>query len=147
MSKISVTEALKLVSVSRTTIYADMEKGTLSYELNAKGRKLIDVAELQRVYGTLENGDNPEQKQTPHLDTSQHNGTHPIPTENDSEIVRLLKEQVELLQTEVSVAREREQNLMDMLKTEQQKTQQLMLPPPNTAKRPASKIRRLFRLT
>ena len=32
-----------------------MEKGALTFELNAHGRKLIDVAELVRVYGEIKN--------------------------------------------------------------------------------------------
>ena len=51
MSKISVTEAEKLVSVGKSTIYADMETGKLSFEINGRGHKVVDPAELDRVYG------------------------------------------------------------------------------------------------
>ena len=53
MSKISVTEAEKLVSVGKSTIYADIETGKLSFEINARGHKVIDPAELDRVYGLV----------------------------------------------------------------------------------------------
>lgn len=134
MSKLSVTEALKLVDVSKTTLYSDMDKGVVSFELDAKGRKRIDTAELQRVYGTLDIPllENPNEQNGKHdlttLDTSA-----PIKTD-DSEMVTLLKFHIERLETELSIAHEREQHLMDMLK-EQQKTQQLMLPAPKGHKR------------
>ncbi|MCG9134481.1 hypothetical protein J5I95_22680 [Candidatus Poribacteria bacterium] len=144
MSKLSVTEALKLVPVSKTTLYADITKGTLSCEVDAKGRKRIDVSELERVYGPLETHENNEQNQTSDLNIYEHNGTQNT-DQNNLEIISLLKEQVELLQTEVSVAREREQKLVEMLTLEQKKTLQLMLPTPKNTT--PSKWKRFFRLT
>lgn len=144
MSKLSVTEALKLVPISKTTLYGDITKGTLSCDVDAKGRKRIDVAELERVYGPLGTGEDTGQNQTSHLNTSEHNGT-PHPDQNESEIIYLLKEQVELLQTEVSVAREREQKLVEMLTLEQKKTHQLMLPAPKNTTHP--KWKKFFRIT
>lgn len=140
MSKLSVTEALKLVNVSKTTLYADIKKGVLSCEVDPKGRKRIDPAELQRVYSTL----NVEQNRTPDLNNPEYNQTPKNTPENEAEIVSLLKSQVEQLQTEVTVAREREQKLLEIIKTEQQKTQHLMLPAPKKRKR---SFRNIFRLT
>lgn len=139
MSKLSVTEALKLVPVSKTTLYADIAKGTLSCDIDAKGRKRIDPAELQRVYGPLKT----EQNGTPELDNSEQNQTYSH-TENDSEIVSLLKSQIEHLETEVNIAREREQNLMEMLAVEQQKTLR-MLPAPKDKQKWT--LRNIFRIT
>ena len=53
MPKLSVTEAEKLVPVKKSTIYADMDTGKLSFEVNARGNKVIDPAELDRVYGLV----------------------------------------------------------------------------------------------
>jgi len=141
MSKLSVTEALKLVDVSKTTLYADISKGILSCDVDAKGRKQIDPSELQRVYGALK----AEQNGTPNLNNSKQNQTHSIPSENDPEIVSLLKSQIERLETEVSVAREREQNLMEMLAVEQQKTLRILPAPKENKKRWT--LRNIFRLT
>ena len=51
--KVNPTEAAQIAGVTRKTLYADMQKGTLSYELTDKKKRLINVAELERVYGTL----------------------------------------------------------------------------------------------
>jgi hypothetical protein len=51
--KVNPTDAAQVAGVTRKTLYADMQKGTLSYEVTDKKKRLIDVAELERVYGTL----------------------------------------------------------------------------------------------
>lgn len=143
MSKVSVIEATKLTGKSKTTLYSDMEKGILSFELDIKGRKRIDVAELQRVYGLKQphsNGTH-EHNGKPITETSEHHGT---PENTESETVSLLKSQIEHLETEITVAREREKNLMELLKREQEQTHQLMLPAPKRRKRTFWDI---FRLT
>lgn len=143
MSKVSVIEATKLTGTSKTTIYSDMEKGILSFELDLKGRKRVDVAELQRVYGLKQqpNGNPHKQNGKPVTETVGHHG---IPENTESETVALLKSHIEHLETEVTVAREREKNLMELLKREQEQTHQLMLPAPKRRKRTFWDI---FRLT
>lgn len=51
--KLSPTEALKLINVSADTLYKDMKRGKLSFEKKGSRKRLIDVAELERVYGPL----------------------------------------------------------------------------------------------
>ncbi|MDF1864388.1 MAG: hypothetical protein P1U70_06120 [Saprospiraceae bacterium] len=52
--KLSITKAAQLAGVSRTTLYNDMKSGKLSFELQGKKKKTIDISELERVYGQLE---------------------------------------------------------------------------------------------
>lgn len=47
------SRAAQLAGVARSTLYKDIEDGKLSAALDGKGRKVIDVAELERVYGAL----------------------------------------------------------------------------------------------
>ena len=49
--KVSPTEAADIAGVTRKTLYADMNKGHLSFEVTDKKKRLIQVAELERVYG------------------------------------------------------------------------------------------------
>lgn len=51
--KISISNAAKMANKSRTTIYSDINSGALSTTRSSKGKVEIDVAELERVYGTL----------------------------------------------------------------------------------------------
>lgn len=50
MSLISPAEAVRQFNVSKPTLYKDMEDGKLSYTLDDRNKRKIDVAELQRIY-------------------------------------------------------------------------------------------------
>ena len=56
--KTTLTEAVKVISVSQATLYRDLKKGKVSFETDGKGRRLIDVSELERVYGELKHRSN-----------------------------------------------------------------------------------------
>ena len=51
MSIITINEAANLVGKSIKTIYRHIESGKLSCVIDDNGRKVIDIAELVRVYG------------------------------------------------------------------------------------------------
>ncbi|MCE9991865.1 helix-turn-helix domain-containing protein [Enterobacter asburiae] len=57
MARVSISEAARLVSVSRPTIYKLLKSGELSYTSvvkHGKSVKTIDTAELMRVFGAIE---------------------------------------------------------------------------------------------
>lgn len=57
MARVSISEAARLASVSRPTIYKLLKSGELSYTSvvkHGKPVKTIDTAELMRVFGALE---------------------------------------------------------------------------------------------
>ena len=57
MARVSISEAARLASVSRPTIYKLLKSGELSYTSvvkHGKPIKTIDTAELMRVFGALE---------------------------------------------------------------------------------------------
>lgn len=58
--KVRPSKAAQLARVARSTIYKDIEDGKLSAEQDGKGRKVIDVSELERVYGELTASDDGE---------------------------------------------------------------------------------------
>ena len=73
MAKITISEALNIVPVKKTALYADIKKGVLSAEKDSRGRKVVDTAELERVYGSLKNPNtNGKQNGTPR---TEPNGT------------------------------------------------------------------------
>ena len=51
MSIITINEAANLVGKSIKTIYRHIESGKLSCVIDDNGRKVVDIAELVRVYG------------------------------------------------------------------------------------------------
>lgn len=152
MSKLTVTEAVKVIPVSESTLRRDLKRGKVSFETDAKNRKQIDVSELTRVYGQLKN------QNGTHRDAAEAgnpaepvNDTHQNPSMNGNEthqdlsltdtdtpkIVALLENQIADLKAQLAQASHREtaltrekSKLLDMLSAEQEKTRLLMLPNP-----------------
>ena len=87
MSKITVAEALKLVPVKKTALYSDIKKGILSAETDSRGRKVVDPAELERVYGHLKipnpNGTPDGTKRTTADNNGRVNGKEQTDTNNN----------------------------------------------------------------
>lgn len=57
MARVSISEAARLVKVSRPTIYKMINSGKLSYTSvvkHGKGIKVIDTSEIIRVFGSLD---------------------------------------------------------------------------------------------
>ena len=57
MARVSISEAARLVKVSRPTIYKMLNSGKLSYTSvvkQGKDIKVIDISELIRVFGSLD---------------------------------------------------------------------------------------------
>ena len=127
MSKVTVREAALLTGKSRETINSATKDGTLSYTLNNKNHKVIDVAELSRVYEITKALEGVE----------QHSGVNhsQSPSETDSQkwMSRYLEmktkadsaiEKAELLekhhQQQRKIYEDQVQNLQDSLKLAQE---------------------------
>lgn len=89
MSNVSPSKAAELADVSRTTIYADMGSGKLSFTQQSKNKKTINVAELERVYGSLKVMDG--QKVSSSVKTEQKDRT---PLQSDLVELAVLREKV-----------------------------------------------------
>jgi len=51
--RLRVNAAARAAGVSRWTIHRHLGSGKLSFTLDGRGRRVVDVSELQRVYGEL----------------------------------------------------------------------------------------------
>lgn len=94
MARVSISEAARLASVSRPTIYKLLKSGELSYTSvvkHGKPVKTIDTAELMRVFGDLEvvNVGNRDAVNFDDMSTSVN-----------SDFLQSLQHQLTLLQTE-----------------------------------------------
>ena len=150
MAKIPVSEAVKMVGVSQTTLYRDLKEGKMSSDTDARGRIVIDTAELQRVYKETYN---PPENSVANSENSQretivNNGKSEKGNGKDvnGAVIAVLEEQVAMLKEQLESATTREQKLLDMLSSEQEKTKQLMLPPPNNDEPKSNFFRRIFNL-
>lgn len=85
MTKITIAEAEALTGKSVKTLHRHTKNGTLSFSLNPQGQKVVDIVELERVYGQL--------KQP--VETAENGtGEHLTPVENNLELVETIKQQV-----------------------------------------------------
>jgi hypothetical protein len=71
MPKVSLSEAARLTGKSRVTIHRHIDKGKLAKEIDGTGNPVLDLAELERVYGSLKQPDmlpsvSVQQSETPH---------------------------------------------------------------------------------
>lgn len=153
MAKIPISEALQLLDVSRSTLYRDIDNGKVSATADESGKKVVDTAELVRVYGELDMP-SPSENGTGGTSTLDDLGQHGTNQKGENSntgdannaVITVLEEQVALLKEQLDNATDREIKLMDMLTAEQEKTRMLMLP--STVKRDKMSVwKRVFRLT
>jgi hypothetical protein len=94
MARVSISEAARLASVSRPTIYKLLKSGELSYTSvvkHGKSVKTIDTSELVRVFGAIEVVSDGKS------DSVQFDSG---PTPVNSDFLQSLQHQVTLLQAE-----------------------------------------------
>ncbi len=104
---ITISKASEMVSVSRATIYNDIESGTLSVEIGAKGRKMIDVSELARVYKTLK---------APDINDNSKN----VKTDKKRELEPQQSDKIAVLQERIEAQRKQTELLENMLERERE---------------------------
>lgn len=126
MSKVSVREAAFLTGKSRETINTATKDGTLSYSLNERKHKVIDVAELERVYPLVNSAADLGQSEVVR-DSQTPDG---VPSDL-REQVAVLRERVEalsgtneLLKTERERERRQLEGEIENLRTSLEKTQE-----------------------
>ena len=104
---ISLSEAAKLVGMSKNGIVKAIKAGKVSGQKNVHGQWEVDPAELTRVYQPLQS-----------VSTNQNEPVRVSePKENksvDGEI-KLLREQIDLLREQLSDAKGREEKILKMM--------------------------------
>lgn len=135
MSKLSVSQAVAIYRVSQATLYRDLKSGKVSFERNGKNKRVIDPAELERVYGKASSSNTSDE-------ASLINETHEDDTQNsqfspkgESERENEKDKLIDLLEKQLEHERAEKSKLLDMLSVEQEKTRLLMLPAPKKKRR------------
>ena len=134
MSKLTITEAVKILPVSESTLRRDLKSGKVSYEKDQKGRKQIDVSELERVYEQLrtQNGTHPPTEKSDEP-SEPVNDSHLNPSVNGNDspkIIELLEGQVQDLKERLAKADTEKAQLLDLADRLQKQNELLMLPSP-----------------
>ena len=127
--KILLSEAQNWCSASRSKVYADAREGLLSTEKDPHrgNKKVVDTAELERVYGKIRN---PEEN--PAETKKNGDGLHL----DDEKLIQSYENRIQDLQKQLDLASEREtaligekSQLLDLTDRLQRQTETLMLPP------------------
>lgn len=110
MSKITVRQAAKLTGKSRETINTATKDGTLSFSLNSRNHKVIDIAELERVYPLVKTMDQINEESE-----AVRNRPNVSESDTNSEIAVLREKlsSVELMKETIVAERERERRQLE----------------------------------
>ena len=138
MSKLTLTEAVKVISVSQATLYRDLKKGKVSFETNGKDRRLIDVSELERVYGELKTPEQSGKGSENTAETINDNSQTLSLTNNDNPKINALletqvtnlKDQIADMKDQLAESTAEKNKLLDLATSLQKQNEILMLPKP-----------------
>lgn len=105
MAKVSISEAARLVNVSRSYIYKKyINQGLLSITTNHQGRPEVDVAELLRVFGAVHQFSTLEETGTQAINT--HNKKLTTENQHLKEQLQATQIRLELMQAQLTKADE-----------------------------------------
>lgn len=114
MAKVGAQRAAVLTGKSKSTIQRAMNSGKLSFELDQNKRRVIDVSELERVFGI-----------------KQQNAEAPQKTEakNIEDVVEKerMKMQIKMLEQQLLAATERVEDLIDQRNKWEKQASQMMI--------------------
>ena len=129
MSKITFSEAVKIIPVSESTLRRHMRTGKVSSEKDHSGRNLFDTAELARVYGDLKINGNPPRSSEP------VNASQMTDDDTPTKIVALLETQNTELKAQLEKAHTENVQLLELATRLQKQNELLMIPPPQPKRR------------
>lgn len=103
MAQLSPAEAIRQFDISKPTLYSDMNDGKLSYTVDDRKKRKINVAELQRLY---ELRNNKSEEKTLKSVKSENTNTKPDVLSNMVPESELFKKEIALLQKEIEMRKE-----------------------------------------
>ena len=112
MSILTFAQATRVANVSRSTIYRYAQEGRISVVRLPNGKRGIDVAELERVFGPLKKLEPSQKIPAKQVRTAK---TQADVFQERDEVVGLLRQQVELLERELTSAKEEKARLLGLL--------------------------------
>ncbi len=127
MAKLNISQAAKAIGKDRRTLQRHIKQGKLSCEIDSSGHKLIDISELQRVYGEIKEPTAPTALRQSNPESQYVTLILEQRIKYLERQVEELREDKEKLHQDKEAYRQESGKLLQMLETEQQKTQTLLL--------------------
>ena len=98
MAKVGAQRAAELTGTSKSTIQRAMNRGRLSFEMDSAGRRVIDVSELERVFGLQNN----TPANAPSVEQELEKASAMIEMERLKMRIRMLEEQLDSANTQIT---------------------------------------------
>lgn len=99
MAKVGAQRAAELTGRSKSTIQRAMKTGKLSYEVDAHDRRVIDVSELERVFGLAPQDSSRNESQV--IEAELEKATQMIEAERLKMRIRMLEDQLDLTKAQI----------------------------------------------
>ena len=99
MAKVGAQRAAELTGKSKSTIQRAMNSGKLSYEMDNNDRRVIDVSELERVFGLKSSSD--DSKGASSVETELQKAADLLEMERLKMRIKMLEQQVESQTTQL----------------------------------------------
>ncbi len=120
MAKVGAQRAAILTGKSKSTIQRAMNSGKLSFELDQNKRRVIDVSELERVFGIKQQN----VATTTSTPSAQTSGTQEIVDAVEKERMKM---QIKMLEQQLSVSDERLSDLTDQRDKWEKQASQILI--------------------
>lgn len=101
MAKVGAQRAAELTGKSKSTIQRAMNSGKLSYELDANGRRVIDVSELERCFGLQQAGEGNSNGLGNSVQQELEKAQNLLEAERLKMRIRMLEEQLETANSQI----------------------------------------------
>ncbi len=121
MAKVGAQRAAELTGRSKSTVQRAMNSGKLSFEIDGNGRRLIDVSELDRVFGML-----PQGTETGSA-SSEGNSQSELQRAADMLEIERLKMRVRALEEQLDLVREQYEDMRGQRDLWQKQSQQILI--------------------
>ncbi len=105
MAKVGPQRAAELTGRSKSTVQRAMKAGKLSYEIDNAGRRVIDVSELERVFGLAPQG---SERSVPavSVESELEKAANMIEAERMKMRIRMLEDQLDVAQDQLDDLKE-----------------------------------------
>lgn len=123
MAKVGAQRAAELTGKSKSTVQRAMNNGKLSFELDNNGRRVIDVSELERVFGLNQgasNGGSPSISQNQEVEAELEKAKNMLEMER-------LKMQIKMLEDKLHMAEQQIEDLVGQRDKWQKQADQVLL--------------------
>ena len=124
MAKVGAQRAAELTGRSKSTIQRSMNGGKLSFEVDANGRRLVDVSELDRVFGLLPQNGNASSSSPAAQD---NNSQAELQRAADMLEIERLKMRVRGLEEQLDMVREQLEDMRGQRDLWQRQSQQILI--------------------